>query len=140
MHDKLPKTFVPYLRELGKRRGRSGSPARTGRGGTDPTKRWATKYCWEFADGKYKKTAEECGRPHLTEEEAKAKAEGKTLCDEGYDPNKRGPKNNLPCLVGPVANATANDCHTPAPAAGEVVASVKNALASMSSESSRRRE
>ena len=90
-HDKLPKKLMSYLRGPAntKRRGRSGSPSRTNRGGKDPTKRWATKYCWSFADGKCQKTEEECGRgPHISEEEAKKRAEGKTIGDTGYDPNK----------------------------------------------------
>ena len=70
----------------GQASGSSSSPGRAADGRPDPSKRWATTYCWDFADGKCKKTTEECGRPHLTHEEAKAKAEGKTWGDKGYNP------------------------------------------------------
>ena len=106
VHDKLPKKLLDYAREPGsKRRGRSGSPSQAGRTGKDPTKRWATKYCWQFADGKCQKTEAECGRgPHISEEEAKKRADGKTMGDKGYDPHGKGPKKDpssfpCPCAV-----------------------------------------
>ena len=96
-HDQLPKKLLGYLREPGQKRGRSGSPARNAEGKSYEEQlnaRWATQYCHKFADGKCSKTEEECGRPHLTNEEAKAKAEGKTLGEKfkelGYTPQQKG--------------------------------------------------
>ena len=84
-HDKLPKTLLPYLREPGKQRPRSASrpPRDASRSREEkPTRkplptRWDTEYCYRYADGTCKKSEEECGRPHLTEEAAKEKAGGK---------------------------------------------------------------
>ena len=103
VHDKLPAKLLEYLREPGHGRGRSGSRSRNGSlaGGIadkDYEKqlyaRWDTVYCHKFADGKCKKTEEECGRPHLTNDEAKAKAGGKTLGEKfkaaGFSPHQRG--------------------------------------------------
>ena len=72
-------------------------------------KRWATNYCWDFADGKCKKTAEECGRPHLTNDEAKAKADGKTFADTGFDPSKKKGSTGIaiPSAAPAGVNATA---------------------------------
>ena len=71
---------MPYIREPGVRRPRSSSRTRGDGGGGQrkplPT-RWDTRYCYRHADGHCPKTEEECGFPHITEEEAKERAGGK---------------------------------------------------------------
>ena len=91
-HEKLSKKLLPYCREPGTKRPRSSSRPPAGERKAPPV-RWATNYCYKFADGTCKKSEGECDRPHLTEAQAKAKAEGKVA-----PPPKAKPK---PVVHGP---------------------------------------
>ena len=88
----------------------------------------------------------------VVREEAKAKADGKTLGDKGYDPTKKPAK--IPCAIArPEATppllaphfllrpGACNDgCCTPASNAGNFVVTVKNDLASIAAASGTQRQ
>ena len=80
IHDTLPKRLIPYVRKpKGDQRTGSRPPTPERKGGTVPfPDKWACIYCHKFAAGQCTKTEKECGKPHLTEEQAKAQAKGET--------------------------------------------------------------